>query len=166
MHCPDCAKGLLQPIPLGEGGETASSFRCNRCGGFWVRADVVNSLSAAKLYRLPKMANGRKFGGNEEKCPVHGLRMPRYEGDSVPESIDVKRCIVCGWWWFAGDSLYDFKPAQEAKMAYFRYWGGRAGVKGLILPLTALVVLLAGLVVGLYFMSYVQKIGVPAYEMP
>lgn len=164
MKCPEC-KGLLMSVPLGKDGDASSSFRCNRCGGFWMRGDVINNLSVVKLGTLPKKAKGPRPGG-DVKCPVHGLRMTRYEGDSVPDSIDAKRCIACGWWWFGGDSLFEFKPAQEAKVAYFRYWGSRSAVTGLMLPLTALVVLLAGLTVVLYLVSYQQRIGVPAYEMP
>ncbi len=164
MKCPEC-KGLLMPVPLGKDGDATSSFRCNRCGGFWMRGDVANNLSAVKLSTLPKMAVGPRSGG-EVKCPVHGLRMTRFEGESVPESIDAKRCMACGWWWFGGNSLFEFKPAQEAKVAYFRYWGTKSAVKGLLLPLTVLVVLLAGLTVTLYLLSYQQQIGVPAYEMP
>ncbi len=164
MKCPEC-KGLLGPMPLGKDNDASASFRCNRCGGFWMRGDVINNMSVVKLGTLPKMAKGPRMGG-EVNCPVHGLRMPKYEGDSVPGDVDAKRCVVCGWWWFGGNSLFDFKPAQEAKMAYFRYWGSRSQVTGLLLPMAVLVVLLAGLTVTLYLISYQQRIGVPAYEMP
>lgn len=147
MRCPGC-NNIMTPVPLGVNGEVNQSYRCYQCGGFWIEGWLVNRVNSAKLDKFPELV-GRGSGGNGNgKCPVHGLDLVRYSGDSMPSEVEASRCITCGWWWFGGNNLFKFKPAQEAKINYFKLWGKGADLKGLLLPVGAVVVIVLGLLVG------------------
>src|SRR3989344_5432244 len=59
-----------------------------------------------------------------------------------------RRCVRCGRWWFPTDSLLRYKPAQEAKVNYYRQWGKAADVGSLALPALVLLIVLAGVATG------------------
>lgn len=143
MHCPDCGH-LLTPVPLGAHGEANQSFRCYYCGGFWVESWLANRLNSKVLDRWPQQMANRGGSGNME-CPVHaGTQLNRFQGDSVPMDLKVYRCSICHWWWFPQNTLFRFKPAQEAKVNYYKAWGMPADLKGLMLPILVLIVLVFG----------------------
>lgn len=97
-------------------------------------------------------------------CPVDGLPLIRYAGESVPASLAVKRCGRCGKWWFPGDSLFEYKPAQEAKIKYFQLWGLVADMRSLLLPIVAIMVLAIGIWVGLDLIRSQQRELIKAVE--
>lgn len=78
-------------------------------------------------------------------CPLDGVLLQRYTGESVPRTMVVKRCIRCGRWWFPADMFFSYKPAAEAKVNYIRQWGIASDVGGMILPIVSVAVLLMGL---------------------
>jgi hypothetical protein len=157
MHCPDCGH-ILTPIPLGINGEAKDSYRCYRCGGFWLESWLANRVNSKVLDKWPNVggAHGVANNGNDS-CPVHPhMKLDRYEGDSVPQNLTVKRCRLCNWWWFPHNTIFQFKPAQEAKVHYYRLWGMPADLKGLMLPVLSLLVLVSGGVVALQLVRQQQ----------
>jgi len=70
----------------------------------------------------------------------------------------------CGKWWFSGDTLHEFKPAQEAKFNYYRLWGVTTNVTEVFLPLLVLAVMGIGLTAGVKLLQNRQQVGVPAAE--
>jgi len=159
MHCPDCSH-ILTPVPLGLNGEVNQSFRCYRCGGFWLESWLANRVKSKLLDKWPQSGITRSVAGNgSDECPLHvGTTLERFRGDSVPADMVVKKCRQCNWWWFPGNTLFEFKPAQEAKINYHRLWNLPSTVGGLMLPLVALVVLLAGGVIAVTLVRQQQYI--------
>lgn len=145
MHCPDCGH-LLTPVPLGANGEANQSYRCYRCGGFWIEGWLANRVSTKTLDKWPQTGVTRAWAGNgTDECPVHvGMELQRFTGDSVPSDMVVKKCRQCGWFWFPGNTIFSFKPAQEAKINYYRLWNLPPSSAGLMLPIAALLVLIGG----------------------
>lgn len=139
------------------------SYRCFKCGGFWTDSETVNKLSAQTLatWRRIKIAANWLSGGSGN-CPQDGTKLEKFSGESVPQTMVVKRCIRCGKWWFAGDTLHEFKPAQEAKANYFRMWGMPSNVTGLLLPLAAVVILGMGIGVGVSLNQTKQETAINA----
>lgn len=89
------------------------------------------------------------LSGGSGTCPLDGTVLQRFVGESVPQTIPASRCIRCGKWWFPRDTLFDYKPAAEAKVNYFRLWGKTAEVGSLILPVLSLLVMVGGLALGM-----------------
>ncbi|OGD04286.1 hypothetical protein A2989_04570 [Candidatus Amesbacteria bacterium RIFCSPLOWO2_01_FULL_48_25] len=160
MRCPDCGAVLSDTPLMGKVGE---AMRCGRCGGWWTNGSVVNEATMMELLKWPgKMIAGKWMVVGEERCPRDRQLLMKYEGESVPFNVSVKRCTKCGWWWWPGDELYRFKPAQEVKKDYFRLWGKMAETGSLLLPLLIIAVILSGLVAGLMLVQIRQQVGVPA----
>src|SRR3989344_912795 len=108
MKCPDCGE-LLQEMSL-MGAD--KSFRCFKCGGFWVDGWVVNRLEAKNLHKWSKLEIDPGFlSFGTGVCPVDATTLNRFKGESVPANMLVKRCDRCGRWWFPMDTLLNFKPA-------------------------------------------------------
>ncbi len=146
MHCPDCGTVLTQ-IQMSA---TDQGFRCFKCGGFWLDSWAVNRLTSQSLVpwrRISAPVDSLREGRG--MCPLDGLPLKRYTGESVPQQIIVKRCDRCGKWWFGGDSLFEFKPAQEIKIRYFQMWGLPAQVTNILLPVVAVIILALGIYLGM-----------------
>jgi hypothetical protein len=90
------------------------------------------------------------------------MMLAPYSGESIPKSLAVKRCARCGKWWFPGESLFDYKPAAEAKVSYFRLWGLVSDSKSLLLPMMTIVVLIVGAIFGVSQVQRNQYAGVGA----
>lgn len=145
MRCPDCG-GELVPAEL-VGGD--KSYRCFRCGGFFADGWVVNAVTNKQLAKWSALRMDEWWlNQGMNACPVDGAQLVRYRGESVPETMVVKKCDRCGRWWFPTDSLLSYKPAQEAKLNYFKLWGMTADVASLVLPALGIVLVLLGTVVG------------------
>ena len=141
------------------------AHRCFKCGGFWADSDVINSLTSAELVTWRRISvDPRWFTGGTGACPLDGMKLEKYVGESIPQTMLVKRCIRCGKWWFAGDTLHLFKPAQEAKLSYYRQWRLSSNVSEVFLPLLVLAVLGTGLVTGITLLRNRQQLAVPAAE--
>ena len=69
----------------------------------------------------------------------------------------IKKCRQCGWFWFPGNSLFSFKPAQEAKVNYYRLWNLPPSTKGLMLPVAVLLVLVGGAAVAVRLVRDQQR---------
>jgi hypothetical protein len=82
-------------------------------------------------------------------CPQDQSALETYRGESVPPTMTIKRCQRCGKWWFPSDTLFDYKPALEAKVNYFRLWGITSNVFNMVLPVMGVLLLVAGLSVGM-----------------
>ena len=93
---------------------------------------------------------------------MDGTALERFRGESVPASMVVKRCERCGRWWFPMDTLLNYKPAQEAKVNYFKAWGLSADVSTLILPTLGIVITLMGLGVGVRLLALRQQAAIEA----
>lgn len=146
MNCPDCGE-VLKGVPLGLAGETDQSLRCYKCGGFWLNAWLANRVNSQVLAKFDVIKE-TVAGVGSGACPVDGAKLERFEGESVPGSVVTKRCPKCGWWWFGADNLFKFKPAQEAKVNYYKSWGITSSLTAMLLPVLSLVVLVGGAVVG------------------
>lgn len=161
MHCPDCGT-VLTAVNLSS---VDQAYRCFKCGGFWVDSWSVNRLTNQSLIpwrRISAPVDAFKTGrGN---CPLDGLPLKQFSGESVPHHIVVKRCDRCGKWWFGGDSLFDFKPAQEAKVKYFQLWGLPAEVTNVLLPVVAVIILAIGIWIGLELIKSQQRPLIEAFE--
>ena len=159
VKCPDCG-GRLVELKM-EGGDMA--HRCGRCGGFFMSAGVINRISAKQLDLWRRISiSSQWISGGKGVCPLDQSMLVRYTGDAVPKTIPAMRCPRCSKWWFPGDSLFDFKPAQEAKVSYFKWWGVTADLAGMILPVATVVLLTAGVMGGVILVRQKQQIGVPA----
>jgi hypothetical protein len=90
------------------------------------------------------------------------MKMEKYTGESVPMSLNVRRCVRCGKWWFSGDTLHEYKPAQEAKFNYYRLWGITRNVTEVFLPRLVLFIIGVGIGVGLMLLKNRQQVVVPA----
>lgn len=95
--------------------------------------------------------------GGSGMCPQDGIILQRYTGDSIPRNLVAKRCVRCGKWWFPSDTFFDYKPAAEAKVNYFRQWGVAADMGNLILPIVSVAVLLTGVSVGVGLVRVRQR---------
>ena len=145
MKCPDCGETLTQISISGSD----QSYRCFKCGGFWVDGWVVNRLNASMLAKWMKVVvDSGWLNLGDNSCPVDSTKLVRFRGESVPTNMVVKRCERCGRWWFPTDTLLEFKPAQEAKVNYFKLWGMITDVSALLLPALGVVIVLVGVVVG------------------
>lgn len=155
MKCPDCGTRLTE-VSISD---LDKSFRCFSCGGFWTEPSSVNRITTADLVKIAPVVldkSSLKFG--TETCPSDGTVLERFVGESVPSSVLVKRCKVCGYWWWPTDNLMRFKPAQEAKVNYFKQWGIAADLSALTLPVLVMGILAVGLTVGLYSVTQRQQI--------
>ncbi|OGC92644.1 hypothetical protein A2899_01250 [Candidatus Amesbacteria bacterium RIFCSPLOWO2_01_FULL_49_25] len=142
MHCPDCGEPLHEFSFVGND----KSWRCFRCGGFWADGWVINRLDSKILQKWkPVEVDPGWLNLGSNVCPVDGTQLVRYTGEIIPDNMTVKRCERCGRWWFPTDSLLRYKPAQEAKVNYYRQWGKAADVGSLALPALVLLIVLAGL---------------------
>lgn len=161
MHCPDCGS-ILSPVQLTS---TDPAYRCGKCGGFWVDSWAVNRISGQTLAAWRRISIPVEIlQGGTGVCPLDGLPLTRYAGESVPTSLAVKRCGRCGKWWFGGDSLFNYKPAQEAKVKYFQLWGLAADVSSLLLPIVAVIILALGIWMGLNLVQSQQRELIKAVE--
>lgn len=161
MHCPDCGT-VLTAINLSP---TDQGYRCFKCGGFWVDSWSVNRLTNQSLTPWRRIsASTDLLRGGKGVCPLDGLPLQRFSGESVPHHIIVKRCGRCGKWWFGGDSLFEYKPAQEVKVKYFQLWGLPADVANILLPVVAVIVLAVGIFLGMKLVQSQQRELIKAVE--
>ena len=110
---------------------------------------VVNRIKANMLVKWMKVApDAGWLNQGDNACPVDNTQLERYRGENVPPNLVVKRCERCGRWWFPTDTLLEFKPAQEAKVNYFKLWGMMTDLSAMLLPTLGVAVVLAGVVVG------------------
>lgn len=158
MRCPDCGTRLSE-IRV----QNKLAYRCFKCGGFWADSDAVNNLNSGELATWRRISvDPRYFADGSGLCPLDGMKMEKYTGESVPVTMNVKRCVRCGKWWFSGDSLHEYKPAQEAKFNYYRLWGITRNVTEVFLPLMVVFITGVGLGVGLTLLKSRQQVAVPA----
>lgn len=149
MHCPDCGSRLSEVMVEGK-----LTHRCFKCGGFWADSEMVNRMTNQTMltWRRIKIA-GNWLSGGTGLCPQDGTRLEKYQGESIPPTMVVKRCIRCGKWWFAGDTLYEFKPAPEAKINY----------TGLMLPMAVILLLTAGILAGIILIQTKPELLIRAF---
>lgn len=160
MICPSCGEEF-KSVPMGVAGDSGEAFRCYRCGGFWVNGWMVNRINSKILDRFAGEVKEGVWVGSGA-CPTDGTKLERFVGESVPMGVTALRCSKCGWWWFPGDNLFKYKPAQEAKINYFKSWGLAADVSAMLLPVLTVAVLLAGTYIGLQLVKTRQQVAVPA----
>lgn len=148
MKCPDCGSRLSEVMV-----EKKLTHRCFKCGGFWADSETINRMTNQTMltWRRIKIAENWLSGGSG-LCPQDGTRLEKYQGESIPSTMVVKRCIRCGKWWFAGDTLYEFKPVPEVKVNY----------ASMLLPIMTLVILSGGMVVGLQLVKNRQQVQINA----
>lgn len=162
MRCPDCG-GQLVSVEI-VGGD--KSYRCFRCGGFFMDGWVVNSVNSQRLAKwVPLKMDEWWLNQGTNACPVDGVQLVRYQGESVPGNMVIKRCDRCGRWWFPTDSLLSYKPAVDAKLNYFKLWGLTADIASLALPALGVVLALLGTVVGTKLIQQRQVSAVEAQDI-
>jgi hypothetical protein len=163
MKCPDCA-GLLMDVTLTG---IDKSYRCFNCGGVWAIAKTVNGLPAedqsGQWQRIEVDPERLKTGDN--RCPNDQTELEYYKGGLIPAEFKVRQCPVCHWWWWPTDSLFNFKPLQEARKKE------KAKVRQLmpmmmaaLVPLLSLVLLITGGVVGVRLLGQQQQVKVAAAQ--
>lgn len=161
MRCPDCGETLTE-VTMGAN----QAHRCFKCGGWWVDSWAVNRLTNETLSMWNRVsADPIWFSGGSGVCPFDGSKLRHYEGESVPPQLQIKRCDRCGKWWFHGDTLFEYKPATEAKINYYRLWGRLGDVASLGLPVLVIAMLMFGLGVGVYVSRQRQQVAVPAQSL-
>ena len=160
MKCPDCGSRLSESMVGGM-----LSFRCFKCGGFWVDSKVVNNVPQEYMRSLRRIKiDPMWLSGGKGMCPQDGIYLQNYIGDQIPGYLHVKRCVRCGKWWFAGDSMFEFKALQVGgQNLYFSQPQDISKYLGVLLPAFALLVLVGGLGVAVKMTSQRQIILVPAY---
>jgi hypothetical protein len=146
-------------------GGSSQAFRCFRCGGFWLDSWAVNRITSQSLAVWRRIGIDPKWltqGKNE--CPQDGLRLETYRGESIPPNMTVERCVRCGKWWFSRDTLFDYKPALEAKVNYQRLWGITSSLSSMALPVLGVAILITGIVTGLVAVQQKQRVTSQAFS--
>ncbi len=158
MVCPDCGYRLVEVASAA--GVIA---RCYRCGGFWLAGETANKLTAGELTSWRRISVSSAYlSGGKGVCPADGMVLTKYVGEQVPANLSVMHCQRCGKWWFPGDNLFNYKPAAEAKMNYFRLWGIPLRPTAVLLPMLLVTTLLSGVAVGVTMVQMRQRSGVSA----
>ena len=162
MRCPDCGARLGElKLPRGD-----FAYRCSRCGGFWIDSWAVNRLEGRWLATMRRISiDPLWLKGGKGECPQDGLMLTRFRSESVPENVEIKRCIRCGKWWFPRDNLFEYKQAVEAKLRYFQLWGKTIDFEAVALPILVLVILLLGLYVGVKLILLHPEVLIRAKEL-
>jgi hypothetical protein len=123
-------------------------LRCMRCGGVFGLAETINLITNDDVTGWAHIVGVGRLASYEGRCPIDKAMLVKYEGESVPEGLLVKKCEGCGRWWFPGNNLIKYKEAQGVKLNYYRLWGMPFDLKGLVLPIAVVVMLLIGVWVG------------------
>lgn len=78
-------------------------------------------------------------------CPQDSTMLKKHEGEDAKPWLLIKSCDRCGKMWFAGDSLYEYKPEiiQEYTMGL-----RKLSYASILLPIIMIGFLTAGLVIG------------------
>lgn len=146
-------------------GINERAMRCFKCGGFWIDSTTVNLLSSQKLTAWRRISIDPVWlRGGKGTCPLDGNILTRYIGDIIPNNITAMRCVRCGKWWFPGESLFEFKPALEAKVNYLRMWGNIGDISKIGLPVIAAIMLIGGVITGVNLVKTKTRVTVPARE--
>src|SRR5580765_8080502 len=110
MKCPDCGTNLSS-VELGR----EKAERCFKCGGFWIDMGTVHKVDSKALSSWNRIsADPRWLADGSGLCPLDKTKLVNFSGENVPPDLVVRKCTRCGRMWFAGDSLFDYKPAVEA----------------------------------------------------
>ncbi len=157
MNCPGCG-GELNPISVMGFDD---SYRCRKCGGFWLESWMVNQLPEKDLdHVVPLKVENAPDG--EGLCPVDKVRMTALAGENIPTGLVIEKCEKCGWWWFPKDSLFGFKQAYDLKKNYLKVWGKKSEQAMFVLPALFTLVLVIGLSVGVIKVKNRQNTDVSA----
>jgi len=158
MKCPDC-QGMLGRVSLTGFDE---SYRCQVCGGFWMQSWVVNKVVMEDMSQWSRLGTAPGGDLKTNKCPADGDDLSGVDPIQIPERVRASKCDKCGWWWFPGDNLFDFKVAQVARVNYFKWWGKPGEMAKLVLPAVMVMLLTVGLGVGLTVVRSQTGWAVPA----
>ncbi len=159
MKCPGCG-GPLNEVSIAGFDR---SFRCYTCGGFWTQSWVVNRMSPRSMDRwMPVIVDADLLKMGTMVCPTDLTPLTRFTGESMPTNLPVEKCDKCGWWWWPEDTLFRYKPAQEAKINYFKLWGKAADATALILPVMSVVLLIVGAAIGVGLVKVRQESSINA----
>ena len=155
MRCPDCGSTMGE-VTLGGGSQ---AFRCFKCGGFWLDSWAVNRITSESLAVWRRIGIDSKWlTHGKNACPQDGLQLEVHRGESIPPNMVVKRCARCGKWWFPGDTLFEYKPALEAKVNYQRLWGISSNLASMALPVLGMAILVTGIITGIAAVRQRQQI--------
>lgn len=158
MKCPDC-QGGLNTVSLTGFDE---SYRCSVCGGFWMQGWAFTQAGDDKIdqwSRFGLRAHPELFTG---KCPKDGATLKLENSELIPESIQAKKCPSCGWWWMAGDSLFDYRSAIATRKNYEKWWGKPAEVLMMFAPAILVMVMAVGLAYGVNLVRQRTQISIAA----
>jgi len=158
MRCPSCGGKLGGASVVG----TDNSWRCSGCGGVWMAPWVVNQIAEGKEVMI-KAEGKEKLTGGKNVCPADGETILSLPVDS-PEGVNCWSCGKCGWWWFDGDAVFEFRQAWEIKRGYAKTWERKAIWPQWVLPALAVLLLAIGMMAGLALVRIRQQVGVPAKE--
>lgn len=159
MKCPSCGSELTGASVIG----TDNSWRCGNCGGVWAAAWVVNQIAEGKELMI-KSEKTEKLTGGKNVCPADGETILSLPADS-PEGVNCWSCVRCGWWWFDGDEIFEFRHAWEIKRGYVKTWERKGKWPQWVWPAIAFVLLTIGVMAGLALVKIRQQVGVPAKEV-
>ena len=153
MHCPTCGGEFEKVSVVGFD----DSLRCVKCGGLWVANWVVNNVADGKTIQVAKSNKLVQERNGSLTCPIDGNRLSGVSEESVPAGVRVLKCNACGGWWFEGDDIFEFAQAAFVKHEYLLRWK-KKDVISLAWPAFALVLMLGGVVGGVYLVRSQQQV--------
>ncbi len=156
MLCPGCAAELQTVSVIG----IDESFRCARCGGFWVPNWVVNALAEGKSLEVKEHA-GESPAGGTNACPTDGWILNSPHRELVPEGFVAGVCDACRNWWFPHNSLFTFYEAMKAKREYTLQWN-KDGLKKVALPALSLIFVIGAVATSIVLVQLPQRVGISA----
>ncbi len=107
-------------------------------------------------------ADVEKYIQKTNKCPMDGAPLIAQSGDGMPENVAAFKCTHCGWWWFPGGNLVQFKKAYDAKKNYLSFWKKKGQEMLVALPVLMTLVLMVGLGIGVSNIAKQQNARVSA----
>ena len=121
---------------------------------------VVNQIAEGKELMI-KAGDKEKLTGGKNVCPADGETILSLPAD-LPEGVSCWSCQKCGWWWFDGGAVFEFRRAWEVKRGYVKTWERKAIWPQWVLPALAVLLLAIGMMAGLTLVKIRQQVGVPA----
>lgn len=157
MVCPGCGGSLEHESVV----EFDYSYRCSKCGGWWVPNWVVNNIADGRVVAAKEKAGLADGEIGKNLCPIDKTMLSVPGKGTVPDDLAVQKCSHCGWWWFPGNEIFKFSRAFEVKKSYVKLWNKNDWM-AYAWPALVLVLMLLGVGGGVWLVRQRQQVAVPA----